>query len=186
MTENAALVVFGVTWSLLILMAVVAQVMSFAERTKRQAGLITNLLIIVSFTLVLGLFYLGRWFGTYAGDAAARLAGAVLAAFGVGLYVAAHLYLRRNWSIAAAIVEGHRLVVAGPYRYVRHPMYTAMMLIVIGSGLLVSSYAILASIVPVAAAYYVRARREEAMLLAEFPEYRDYAARTRMFVPGVL
>lgn len=186
MTEGVALVVFGITWSLLILMAVVAQVLSFATPAKRQASLLTNLLVIASFALVLGLFYAGRWFGTYSGSPAGRVAGAVLTALGLFLYAAAHLYLRRNWSIAAVIVEGHRLIVRGPYRYVRHPMYSAMMAIVVGSGLLVSDYLILASIVPVAAAYFVRARGEEAMLLAEFPEYRDYIARTRMFVPGVV
>jgi protein-S-isoprenylcysteine O-methyltransferase Ste14 len=185
MSERAALAVFGGTWSLLILLAVVAQAMSFADRAKRQAGLLTNLLVIASFVLVLGLFYLGRWFGTYAGSSAGRLAGAVLAVVGLGLYIAAHLYLRRNWSIAAVIIEGQSLVTAGPYRYVRHPMYTGMMVVVVGSGLLVSNYAILASIVPVAAAYYIRARREESLLMAEFPEYREYAARTKMFIPGV-
>ncbi len=186
MTESVGLVVFGAIWALLIVLAVVAQVMSYAARTKQQAGLLTNLLVVASFVLVLGLSYLGRWFGTYEGRGVLRLAGGVLAVGGLGVYIAAHAYLRRNWSIAAAIVEGQHLVVSGVYRYIRHPMYSGMMLIVTGSGLLVSNYAILASIVPVAAAYYVRARREEVMLMAEFPEYRDYAARTRMFIPWVV
>ena len=179
------MVVFGVIWSLLLAIAVAAQVASSGVRSRRQAGPLTNLLIAVPFVLVLGFFYLERWIGAGSGSEAARLAGAALAASGLGLYVAAHVYLGRNWSIAAAIMEGQRLVTGGPYRHMRHPMYTAMMVVVIGSGLLVSDYLILASIVPVAAAYYVRASYEERLLATELPGYRAYAVRTKMFIPGV-
>ncbi len=179
--------VFGAVWSLLLAIAVVAQAASSGGRVKRQAGLATNLLIAVPFVLVLGFFYFERWLGgIQPGSNTARLGGAVLAAAGVGLYIAAHLYLGRNWSLAAAVVEGQRLVTVGPYRYVRHPMYTGMMVVVIGSGLLLSDYLVLASIVPVAAAYYVRARSEDALLAAELPGYADYSVRTKMFIPWVV
>src|SRR5512136_1809230 len=106
MTRGVALVVFGVIWSLLLAIAVAAQVASSGARSRRQAGPLTNLLIAVPFVLVLGFFYLERWIGAGSGSEAARLAGAVLAASGLGLYVVAHVYLGRNWSIAAAIMEG--------------------------------------------------------------------------------
>ena len=64
MTYVIALIIFKSVWGLLIFIAMVAQIL-FADKSKRKAGVITNLLVITPFVVVLGLFYLERWGGTY-------------------------------------------------------------------------------------------------------------------------
>jgi protein-S-isoprenylcysteine O-methyltransferase Ste14 len=184
MTERAAVIIFESSWWLLLVIAVLAQIL-YEDRPKKQAGLITNLLIITPFVLVFGLFYLGHYFGTYESTLATRIAGTVITVLGMTGYILSHLYLRRNWSLSASIKEGHKLVKNGPYRFVRHPMYSSMTVMVLGSGLLTANYAIILCTLVVGIVYYIRARKEEELLKEEFPEYDRYARETRMLIPGV-
>ena len=108
-----------------------------------------------------------------------------MVALGLVGYVLSHLWLRQNWSLGASVKEDHQLVQGGPYRLVRHPMYSSMTLIVLGSGLLTGNYLIVASTLIVGAVYYLRASREERLLKGEFPEYGEYARMVKMFIPGL-
>ena len=136
MTARIALIIFGLVWGLLVLLAVAAQLL-FEEQPKRSAGIVTNLLVTIPFAIVFGLVSLGRGFGTYESHAAMRIAGLVITAAGLIVYISSLLWLRKNWSMTASIKEGHQLVTGGPYGIVRHPIYSAMTLIFLGSGLLV-------------------------------------------------
>ena len=184
MTERAAVIIFESSWWLLLVIAVLAQIL-YKDRPKKQAGLITNLLIITPFVLVFGLFYLRGYFATYESTLATRIAGTIITVFGMLGYILSHFYLRRNWSLSASIKEGHKLVKNGPYRFVRHPMYSSMTVMVLGSGLLTANYAIILCTLVVGIVYYIRARKEEALLRGEFPEYDQYVKETRMLIPGV-
>jgi protein-S-isoprenylcysteine O-methyltransferase Ste14 len=184
MTERVALVIFGFSWWLLLTIAVLAQIL-FEHRLKRQAGVVTNLLVITPFVVVFGLFYLRNYFGTYESALASRIAGTVITVLGMAGYILSHLSLRRNWSLSAAIKEGHELVKSGIYRLVRHPMYSSMTVMVLGSGLLMANYMMILFTPVVGIVYYIRARKEEELLREEFPEYNQYARETRMLVPGI-
>ncbi len=185
MTPRVSYIIFISTWWILAAAAVVAYALSGNPPSKRRAGLTADLLVIAPFILVPGLFYLGSVVGTYVGNEIARAAGAIAAILGLCVYLLCHFSLRKNWSLAASIREGQGLVVSGPYRFARHPMYGSMTLVVLGSGLLSDNYLIIASTVVVAALYYVRAKREEALLSLEFPGFAAYASRVKMFVPFV-
>ena len=92
------------------------------------------------------------------------------------------LTLRRNLSI---IPEARRLVTAGPYRFVRHPLYAMEILTALA---LVSAHPTLwavVGVVPFAALQLLRARFEERLLRGTFTDYDGYAARTRRLVPAV-
>jgi protein-S-isoprenylcysteine O-methyltransferase Ste14 len=186
MTQYIAIIIFKSTWGLLFLIALVAQIL-FADKSKRKAGLFTNLLVITPFVVVLGLFYLERWVGIYFGSTpVTRISGTVLICVGMVSYILSHFYLRRNWSLSASIKEGHKLISSGSYKLVRHPMYSAMTLVVFGSGLLIANYLILLSTPVIFIIYYIRARKEETLLREEFPEYNQYIRRTKMLIPGIL
>ena len=186
MTEKIALLIFASIWGILLAVPAVTLAYSlYKDRPKKQAGIITNFLIAAPYVFVFSLFYLDSYFGVYEGNDALRISGAVVAVLGMAGYLLSHLYLRRNWSLLASVREGHRLIVVGPYRFVRHPMYSSMTATVLGSGLLVDNWAIIASTVIVGCAYYFRARKEETLLTEEFPEYRQYARKTKMFIPGI-
>jgi protein-S-isoprenylcysteine O-methyltransferase Ste14 len=100
---------------------------------------------------------------------------------GFGVY--ALTYLRHNFSI---IPEARELVTGGPYRFVRHPVYVAEILVALGLGLQGDvhfwSGLILA---PFVAIQLVRSWYEEQLLRGAFPEYDDYARRTGRLFPRV-
>jgi protein-S-isoprenylcysteine O-methyltransferase Ste14 len=81
------------------------------------------------------------------------------------------------------LYEGHRLVTTGPYSFVRHPMYLAVMLAGLGGLLLYRTWAMLFFSLNVFG-LVVRARREERAMGAEFgAEWTEYARRVPSFVP---
>jgi len=92
------------------------------------------------------------------------------------------LWLGRSFSI---VPQARRLVIVGPYRWVRHPLYLVEEVMIVGSAILYSppwSYILLVCHV---ALQIERMRLEEAVLRRAFPEYAAYAARTARLIPGV-
>jgi protein-S-isoprenylcysteine O-methyltransferase Ste14 len=179
------LTAFGVVWMVLLAVAVLGQVLWRRGARRREAGAAYDLLVFVPFVLVFALASLPPQLGAYQGHALTVGGGALAAAAGLIGYLSAHLSLRGNWSISASVAEGQELVTTGLYARVRHPMYSAMVLITLGSGLLIDNYLMIVAAVPIAAVYYLRAHKEEALLSLEFPQYAWYVAKTSMFVPGV-
>jgi protein-S-isoprenylcysteine O-methyltransferase Ste14 len=103
------------------------------------------------------------------------------------LVIAAVRTLGRQWAIAARLVEGHKLVTDGPYRFVRNPIYTGMFGLMLATGLAVSHWwAILLAGVPFAIGTVIRVRSEEKLLRAAFgQEFEEYAKRVPAVVPGI-
>ena len=111
----------------------------------------------------------------------------VLLAAGLAVRGTAILTLGRFFTTDVAIHEGHDLVRAGLYRYVRHPSYSGMMLAFAGLGVAFGNWLSLAVVMlPILAALAYRIRVEEAALTEAFGDrYREYAATTRRLVPWV-
>ncbi len=136
----------------------------------------------------------GEWFGhgilrepfvphslpVYGLGTASCLAGAALAVWSRWL-------LGSNWSSVVALKQDHELVEAGPYRYVRHPIYSGLLLLFVGNALIVGDWRGLLAVAIVAASFWRKLRVEEAWLAQRFGErYLDYMRRTRALVPGLL
>jgi protein-S-isoprenylcysteine O-methyltransferase Ste14 len=115
----------------------------------------------------------------------ARWAGAIPGLIALGLFVWAHRSLGRNYSKWLHIRQGHTLVTHGPYRWVRHPMYTAFYLIHIAALLLSANWFLgLTWIGGLTLLMAARVPREEAMLVEAFgAAYEDYMGRTGRFLP---
>jgi protein-S-isoprenylcysteine O-methyltransferase Ste14 len=114
-----------------------------------------------------------------------RWAGALLATVALGLLVWIQTELGTNFSGELRIRSDHRLVVAGPYRYVQHPMYTCFLLMFAGF-MLMTANCFLGGVgfVVVLIVMLLRTPREERMLAETFGEdYLQYAARTGRFLP---
>ncbi len=113
-----------------------------------------------------------------------RAAGLGVEVAGLALLVWVHEALRENFSPFLRIRADHRLIESGPYRRVRHPMYTAFALILIGFALITQSGLLLVATGLMMAALRHRTRQEEAMLIGRFGEaYRDYMGRTGALLP---
>ena len=117
----------------------------------------------------------------------------VLSSVGCGLGLAggvvaiwARLTLGRNWSGSITYKEDHRLVERGPYRWVRHPIYTGLLLMVLGTALVRGNRAAVLGLLLFLATHLWKLRREEALLRAHFPaSFPAYRARTKALLPFV-
>jgi protein-S-isoprenylcysteine O-methyltransferase Ste14 len=102
---------------------------------------------------------------------------------GFGLAINARWHLGRNWGMPMSRKEQPDLVSSGPYAHIRHPIYTGLILAMLGSAIGVNVFWLLI-LVPVGAYFIYSARREETLMLQLFPEqYAAYMARTGMLAP---
>lgn len=118
----------------------------------------------------------------------ARWVGAALSLAGVGLLWWVHAALGANFSSTLHLRERHTLVIHGPYRWVRHPMYTVFYVCMLGWLLLTANWIIgLLPMVGLTAIVAARVRREEATMIEKFGDaYRGYMQRTGRFLPRVV
>jgi protein-S-isoprenylcysteine O-methyltransferase Ste14 len=92
------------------------------------------------------------------------------------------LYLGKSFSIAP---QARNLVIGGPYRFIRHPLYVAEELAVIGVLIQCNWYAAAAFLALHIGLQIRRMNYEESLLCAVFPDYEAYASRTARLIPGV-
>lgn len=98
----------------------------------------------------------------------------------------ARVTLGRNWSARVTIKDGHELIERGPYRHIRHPIYTGMLIALLGTGLAAGRlYGALAFVIA-AVSLGRKARLEERWMMREFADrYAQYCRRSWALVPWV-
>jgi len=116
---------------------------------------------------------------------AARGAGLVLMAGGLALFLAGLAWLGPNLTPLPRPKVSGRLVQAGPYGWMRHPVYAGGIAIAFGWALWVAGWWTLLYALLLTVFLDFKAAREERWLREAFPEYRAYAARVRKFVPFI-
>jgi protein-S-isoprenylcysteine O-methyltransferase Ste14 len=111
--------------------------------------------------------------------------GLTLFVLGLALAVWARRYLGRNWGMPMTQKENPELVTTGPYGRVRHPIYTGILLAMIGTAVAVSPYWLVA-VVAVGAYFVYSAFAEERFMASRFPDtYPGYKRSTKMLIPFV-
>lgn len=184
---------FRGSWSdtlfVLLVLATGATAVAFvdSERSNRSTG-VSRLLISVGLVLVIPVTVLERTYGPGVGRGVAwSLVGLTVCSVAVPLGLMARHALGRNYVPDPEILPGQTLVTHGPYRYVRHPLYTAALLWGTGLALLMRSLWGLAVIALfLLPAVIVRIREEEPILQEAFgEEYCGYAARTWKLIPYI-
>ena len=108
-----------------------------------------------------------------------------LAAFGFGFCWWARLYLGRLWSGSVTRKEGHHIVDTGPYRLVRHPIYTGIIIAALATAIERGTPVSFAGFALMTLGWWIKARLEERFLRAELgaDAYDAYARRTGMLLP---
>lgn len=121
------------------------------------------------------------WYGGVVGDTLSN----VLVASGVVVGVWAVVTMRFRFNVLPEVRAGQTLYTGGPYTFVRHPMYTAVLLVTLGFVLnhpdTVSVVLWLALVLDL----YIKLGYEERTLIARFPDYAAYMARTKRLIPVV-
>lgn len=107
-----------------------------------------------------------------------------LTALGIALAIWARFYLGQNWSSAVTIKVGHQLIRTGPYAWVRHPIYSGMLLATIGTALAHSEPRALLAIALVWLGFWIKSGMEEGFMRKTFgAEYEEYSASTGALIP---
>ncbi len=110
--------------------------------------------------------------------------GAILSAAGVGFAIWARLILGRNWSASVMQKSGHELIESGPFRYVRHPIYTGMLTGMLGSALITGEWRGLIAVLISWLAFWRKYRLEEHFMEELFgARYLDYRRRVPALLP---
>lgn len=113
--------------------------------------------------------------------------GLALCIAGVALACYARSILGRNWSSVVQIKDDHELIEHGPYRVVRHPIYTGLLLLFLGNAIMIADWRGLLAVAIVFASFWRKLRQEEKWLSHHFGQpYLEYMQRTSALIPGVL
>lgn len=117
----------------------------------------------------------------------AVVVGILLFAFGLWVFRRSHKDLGRNWSVTLEIRDRHKLVSAGLYRFIRHPMYASFLLIALAQAFLLPNWvAGMSGLIGFAVLFFMRVHVEERMMLDNFgDEYRAYSSRTKRIIPYI-
>jgi protein-S-isoprenylcysteine O-methyltransferase Ste14 len=171
------LIVWGVFWVYWFVAAFSAK---SGTRTTRNRP--PGLIVFVVFVILRAI----RVDGLVVHSPVLKGVGTAIFVSGLALAVWARLYLGRNWGMPMTKKEEPELVTSGPYRFVRHPIYSGLLLGVLGTALATNLYWVIA--LAVLGGYFIySARVEEKLLTTSFPDaYPRYRARTKMLVPFVL
>ena len=106
---------------------------------------------------------------------------------GVALCLWARATLGRNWSGTVTLKEGHELIVRGPYRLVRHPIYTGILGLLVGTAMLQARIGALIGLLLIFVRLWIKLRQEEELMLKQFPDqYPAYQQRVKRLIPLVL
>jgi len=113
--------------------------------------------------------------------------GLALTFGGLAFSLWARAYLGTNWSGSVQVKADHELVRSGPYRWVRHPIYTGLLAAFLGSGLSLDQWRAVPAFALVLAGLWYKLRLEERWMIETFGDaYRDYRKHSRALIPGIL
>lgn len=158
------------------------------DRAKLERGAVAVIWIVLAASALaaLAVSYLDVLRLPVSGAALGWTANAVILA-GLVVRWLAIAVLGRYFSVHVTVRDDHQIVDRGPYRWVRHPAYSGILLSFLGLGIASGSWlGLVLAAVPPAIVMLERIRVEEAALTAELGErYRAYCARTRRLVPGL-
>ncbi|MDR3774013.1 MAG: isoprenylcysteine carboxylmethyltransferase family protein [Terracidiphilus sp.] len=113
-------------------------------------------------------------------------AGMAVSTLGLVLCIWARRHLGRNWSGNITIKVGHQLIRSGPYRLLRHPIYTGILTMYAGTAIVSGSTLALVGLAMALFAYARKLRLEEASLRVAFPaDYEAYRRQTWALIPGL-
>jgi protein-S-isoprenylcysteine O-methyltransferase Ste14 len=116
-----------------------------------------------------------------------RLAGAAICIYGLFFTIWARRTLAGNWSSDVTFKQGHELIKTGPYRFVRHPIYTGLLIMSLGTAVENGQLHCWLSVPVTAVGFWIKLSQEERLLLRHFPnEYPAYRKQVKALVPFVL
>ena len=179
----------GICWTILIVVWLISGVKSKQTVQKKtpRGEMWVRVALLIIFLLLLAfnsIFHLNDFY-LFSTNATLQVSGVILCVLGIAYAIYARVALGSNWGTPGSLIEKPELIVTGPYKYVRHPIYSGMCLAMIGS-MLSASLLWMMWLILAAAGLIFSAKKEEKDMLQQFPEdYIKYKKRTKKFIPFV-
>jgi protein-S-isoprenylcysteine O-methyltransferase Ste14 len=113
-----------------------------------------------------------------------QVAGLFITATGLLLTAFARFYLGRFWGASVVVKDSHRLIRSGPYARLRHPIYTGLLMALVGTEMVYAQWRFILIFVIALVLYWRKAQAEEALLAREFgAEFEEYQRHTGFLLP---
>ena len=160
-----------------------------AERVDFRRQMIYAIPVVLGFTLLFSRHIPLEWLNVrlLPHSEGKDIAGIILTIAGMGFAIWARIHLGRNWSSAPMIKQDHELIRSGPYRVVRHPIYTGLLLSAIGTFLVNAKVRGLLGVGLIYLAFVIKSRIEEEFMVRMFgDQYQDYRRTTGAIIPRPL
>jgi protein-S-isoprenylcysteine O-methyltransferase Ste14 len=188
--ENIAfrftLLCWGIFYAYWIISAFVTK--RTARRESATSALTYRLPAILAFVLLFNAHKLPAPLGTVVLPSQDWLSLSAMAVSLSGLIVCiwARVTLGQNWSSVVVVKVDHELIQHGPYKFVRHPIYTGMLLLFLASVLLSSRVGAFIGLALLTFSFVLKLRQEEKVMLTVFPaQYPEYMKKVKRLVPFV-
>jgi protein-S-isoprenylcysteine O-methyltransferase Ste14 len=189
--ESLAKSMISASWGIFFVVWVLAAI--FTKRTVYHQSGVRHLRYMIP--IALGCFLVFRGyrlrppFNTHLipQTDAILVAAAILCLCGLGFCLWARAVLGRNWSGTVTLKEDHELIVRGPYRLVRHPIYSGLLAMLIATWMEQGHIAGMTGLVLVFVSFWIKLNYEEELMRKQFPkQYADYQERVKRIIPFIL
>ncbi len=182
-TPSAIVGLWIVFYSFWLISATTVKRAARATPLRRSLGL--RMLLIIAAIAIIRSRAIRSYLAVRPSSPALVALGVLLCVAGLAFAVWARLHLGRNWGTPMSLREGHELVTTGPYRFVRHPIYTGILAALLGSGLAAGPVWFVFFVV-VCPFFVFSAWTEERIMAQQFPDaYSEYKKRTGALIPHV-
>ena len=181
-------------WELFLVYLIISAFSVKRKRTVEYAGLWNGIIwrFIIVFIIIIfiasyhgGVAKLSKWI-LWQETFAIGIIADLIALAGFIVVVWARTTLGGNWSPTVALKENHEIIKRGPYAYVRHPMYSGLLLMALGTAIFFGHAFGFVLFLFFLIAFFTRAKGEEKLLSKHFPEeYPEYKKKTKMLIPFV-
>src|SRR5713226_9158398 len=183
-----AMRICSILWMVLWLVWLVAWLRT--KRTQERADFGSRLLyglpVVIAFYLVFSENIRPGWLESLIipQNVFVEALAVTLTGLGIAFAIWARFYIGQNWSSAVTIKVGHQLIRTGPYAWVRHPIYSGIILGMIGTALARRELRGLLALVLLYLGFKIKSRMEEKFMHKTFgPEYEDYSRSTDALIP---
>jgi protein-S-isoprenylcysteine O-methyltransferase Ste14 len=186
--EHVATTIILVIW---YAMGALWLVMAFnTKRTIKRRGIDFRVLLLVffAFFIVRNRFDVNKIHEhLWAPTATLGWLGVALMIIGASFAVWARFTIGTNWSGDVTLKEDHELIQRGPYALARHPIYTALFTMLLGSALAFGQYETAVIFVVAVIIFSIKMRAEERLMTEAFPDqYPEYRRRVKAVIPFIL
>ncbi len=188
MPDVVAAIGIGASWGTVVVVWVAGAVYNAwraPQRTRDRSGTAAYVVVVAICAAIVSLGY--GYFHALVFDAAwARYLGLAVLVASTVLSLWARFALGTMWSVAPEVGGDRRLRTSGPYGVTRHPIYSGLLGMLLGTALLVGGHELVALVAVGLVVFEVKIHQEERLMVATFPrEYPDYRRRVPQLVPGL-